>query len=624
MSSLNKFKAQESFYHYVNQEWLNTNEIPQGYSRWSRFNELSDKTLEQIKYLLPRVKDSRLSKLQNLFENYNLEDNQKFINDLINEIDKIDNLSDLLNLYQTKLSLFGVNFLYDLVVESDMKNSKHNVLYLEPCSLTLPGRDYYLDNQFKSIRKEYLEFLNKFFKFHKLDLKPVDILNIETHLAKLQLAPEEKRNPDNIYFPQTNKTIIDLYKIPLDSYFNLVGKRNKNDIDKIICSNERYFENYLKYTKQDITILKSYLKFKTALRFSTVSQGELYQLIFNFFGKTLSGQKEPLPQWKRTINLINGTLGELLSKEYIDTHFSNESKQQVSEMISYFKEVLNEMIKNNTWMEDKTKSKALEKLDKINWKIGYPNKWKNFDNLSLNNLTSISECLAKINEWWFYDEAKELYCPTDLEKWEMLPHQVNAYYHPLLNEIVFPAAILQEPFFNINNTLPENYGGIGVVIAHEITHGFDDEGNKFDADGNLNNWWTKNDRDRFDKEVCKLEKQFNNLELFDTKLNGKLTLGENLADLGGVRISLAALDKKLKGISINQKKEFFESFAKIWANLCTVEEGQKLIKTDPHSPGEYRVNGILPHLDEFHETYQIRSGDMMYIARNERCQIWSL
>ena len=621
----NIIKPQESFYHHINQDWLDSNSIPPGYSRWSRFNELSDNTLHQLKELLPNVMDLRITKLKDFFENYNVERERKFINKLLEEIDECSNIDDLFILYQKKLNPFGVDFLYSFNVESDMKNSNFNVLYLGASGLTLPGRDYYLEDQFKEKRDKYLEFLQKFTRFYNLDVN--NILEFETHLAKLHLPPDEKRNPDNVYFPTTSEKVRVDYRLPIETYFEMAGKRNINETDKIISTNEKYFESYLDNPILDVKIidvLKSYLKFKTALAFSKTSQGELYELIFDFFGRTLSGQSEKLPQWKRTINLINVTLGELLGKEYVRRHFSEKAKNQVSEMISYFKEVLEEMIQKNTWMESQTKTKALEKLDKINWKIGYPEKWKDMSSLSLDGINSLSACLAKISEWWFYDEVRELYQQTDLSKWEMLPHQVNAYYHPLLNEIVFPAAILQPPFFSLDFTLPQNYGGIGVVIAHEITHGFDDQGKRFDADGNLNNWWTEKDEKQFQTEACKLEKQFDNLELYDTKLNGKLTLGENLADLGGVRISLAALTKKLDSLTLNQQKEFFESFARIWANLCSYEEGQKLIKIDPHSPGEYRVNGILPHLDEFHQTYQIGGEDRMFLKQENRCRIWTL
>lgn len=621
-----QINPKDSFYHYVNQDWLNTSKIPKGYSRWSRFNELSDKTLEQLKNLLLNVNDTRLNILINLFENYNLNNETVFINNLVDEINSKNNISQLLEIYQKSLLLMGVNYLYSVDVGNDMKNSTYNILYFGPSGLTLPGRDYYLEEQFEDKRQKYLIFIKNLLDFHKikLDSSPEDIFDYEKYLAGLHLKPEEKRNPDNVYFPKDLGQVIE-YNVPLNYYFQSIGKKPVNlDTDKIICSNEKYFEEYLNYPKISFELLRDYLIYKTILKFSMASQGELYNLIFDFFGKTLSGKEEPLPQWKRTINLIDGTLGELLGKEYVKKHFSQESKNQLSEMIEYFKDILQQMIKNNTWMESSTKEKALDKLKRINYKIGYPSKWEEFTNLAFSNLNSLSEVLAKINEWWFYHEGEELYQNTDLEKWEMYPHQVNAYYHPLLNEIVFPAAILQPPFYSKDFSEAQNFGGIGVVIAHEITHGFDDQGKRFDANGNLNNWWTEKDEERFQIEANKLVEQFNNLELYETKLNGKLTLGENLADLGGVRISLAALKEKHGKLTGEMKKEFFESFAKIWANLSTQEEGQKLIKIDPHSPGIYRVNGILPHLDEFHETYQITENDKMHLIKENRCQIWCL
>jgi len=326
--------------------------------------------------------------------------------------------------------------------------------------------------------------------------------------------------------------------------------------------------------------------------------------------------------------MIDDGLGEILGEEYVKKYFSEESKLRLDEMIRYFKQTLNDMIRESDWMEDETKTKALEKLESIKWKIGYPVKYEDMSNLKLNYDYTFLGSVAKISEWWYYRNGKELFKNVDLDKWEMYPHQVNAYYHPLLNEIVFPAAILQNPFFDMEKNDNFNYGGIGVVIAHEITHGFDDQGKRFDAEGNMVNWWTENDERKFQEEASKLVKQFDELEIYDMKLNGKLTLGENLADLGGVRISLEALRrKKLKEgleLSVEDKKEFFESFARIWANLCRKEEGQKLVKTDPHSPGLYRVNGILPHVKEFMECYCITKDNEMYLEEDCRCKLWSV
>lgn len=612
--------SQTDFYNYCNKEWLKNNEIPQGYSRWSRFNELADKTLYQLKSLLPKINDNRILKLINMFENYNIENEKKFVKKLINEIMNIQTKKELLNLYQTKLNLYGVNFLFNYGVESDLKNSDYNILYIEPTGLTLPNRDYYLDEEFKSIRNDYLSFISNISEFYEIKLNNENILNFEKYLASYHMPPEEKRDPNNIYFPKSKKEINN-YFIPIDEYFSLINKKPIMETDKIIITNEKYFENFLNYSN-NLEILKEYLIFKTIISFSRCSNGKLYELIFDFFGRKLSGKKEPLDQWKRKINLINQYLGELLSKFYVDEYFSLEAKVYVSEMIGYFKNVLKKMISNNSWMESITKEKALEKLEKINFKIGYPDKWETFENLDIKELSSLSECIAKINEWWFYYQGKELYNKVDDTKWEMMPHEVNAYYHPLLNEIVFPSAILQEPFFSLDYTIPQNYGGIGVVIAHELTHGFDDQGRKFDSNGNLENWWSKKDEDKFNFETKKIVEQFNNFELYGMKLNGKLTLGENLADLGGVRIALEALKMKIKNLTKDNKREFFESFAKIWANLCAEEEGKKLIKIDPHSPGVFRVNGILPHLEEFHEIYQIKYNHKMFLPKEKRCNIW--
>ena len=605
----------EDFYTYCNENWLNNTKIPDGYSRWSRFNELSDKVLEQTRTLLDVVDDDRLKTLINKFNGYDYGNEMKFHNNIIKEIDDQKTTEDLFNLYNDKLMLFGISFMYDLGPTNDLKDSNFNVLYLCPACLPLKGREYYLEDQFKDVREKYITFINSFSILTGGKFDGNKILEFETRLAKLHLEPHVKRNPENIYFPKTYEEVLE-YNVDADKFYNKLGKKR----GKIICTNEKYFDNYLEDT--DFKLLQEYLKYRTLLSFCSYASDDIYNLYFDFFGRTLSGTKVQLPKWKRLINILDSTLGELLGKAYVAKYFTESSKETVEEMIQYFIETLNSMINLNKWMEDETKEKALEKLGTIKYKIGYPSKFKTFDNLNLSDCKTLTEVMCKIREWWFYEVGKELYENVDREKWEMLPHQVNAYYHPLLNEIVFPAGILQDPFFDENSSLAKNYGGIGVVIAHEITHGFDDQGRKFDAEGNLKNWWTEKDTEKFTSESNKIVEQFDKLEIYENKVNGKLTLGENLADLGGVRISLEALKRKKRDLSNDEMKEFFESFAKIWANLCELEEGKRLIKIDPHSPGKFRVNGILAHVKDYHKLYDCEPGDEMYLENV--CNIWSL
>lgn len=607
--------AREDFYLYCNKSWLENNKIPDGYARWSRFNELSDKVLEQTKTLLDIVDDKRLKKLIVRFNDYNYENERKYHKSIVNEINEQKSIEDLFNLYHNKLMLFGVSFMYDLEKESDLKESNFNVLYLSPAGLPLKGREYYLEDQFSEIRKKYVKFINDFSVLTGEVFDGDKVLELETKLATLHLEPHVKRNPENVYFPKTYEEVIG-YNVDVDKFLNKLGKEK----GKMVCTNPKYFEEYLKDI--DFELLREYLRYRTLLSFCSYSSDDIYNLYFDFFGRTVSGIKAQLPKWKRLLNVIDYSLGELLGKAYVDKYFTTSAKDKVEEMIKYFMETLKSMIELNTWMEDDTKTKALEKIGTIRYKIGYPNKFKTFENLNLSDCETLTEVMCKIREWWFYDDGKELYENVDKEKWEMLPHQVNAYYHPLLNEIVFPAAILQDPFFDENGSLMKNYGGIGVVIAHEITHGFDDQGRKFDAKGNLENWWTKTDEDRFTKEADKLVKQFSKFKIYENNVNGKLTLGENLADLGGVRISLEALRRKKPDLTNEDKKEFFRSFGNIWANLCELEEGKKLIKIDPHSPGKFRVNGILAHVKDFQEVYDCKEGNGMYLK--DPCNIWKL
>lgn len=610
-------KPCDDYFSHCNADWIKSNTIPAGYARWSRFNELADATLEQIKSLLGEVSDERVKTIVNHFSNYNYENERKYHNELLYEINSKTNMKELLDLYQSKLSLFGVSFLYCLGVESDLKNSKLNILYLEPNSLPM-GREYYLDDEFEEKRKHYVNFVNGLSVLTGGDFSGEKVLELEKKWAELHLKPEDKRNPDNVYFLVEYEKVLE-YGVKIDKYYEVVGKGK----GKIVCTNLKYFDSYLEGV--EFSDLHAYMRYRTMLSFCGYASGDLYYHYFDFFGRVMSGKKEVLPKWKRLINVLDKSVGELLGKEYIDRYFSVESKKNVDEMIRYFKETLKDMLETNKWMEPETKSKALEKLGTINWKIGYPEKFETFEGLDYSDCETLTEVMCKTCEWWFYDEGRELYDEVDRSKWEMLPHQVNAYYHPLLNEIVFPAAILQPPFYSEKFSLAQNYGGIGVVIAHEITHGFDDQGKRFDAEGNLKNWWTEKDEKKFQEEACKLVEQFGSFEIYGSKVNGKLTLGENLADLGGVRISLEALKRKMGDkMSDKDKREFFESFAGIWANLCTEDEGLRLIKMDPHSPGKFRVNGILAHCFDFRELYGVKEGNGMYLGGYKICMIWAL
>ena len=350
------------------------------------------------------------------------------------------------------------------------------------------------------------------------------------------------------------------------------------------------------------------------------------------------GQKEPKQRWKRVLSTIESILGEVLSKAYIQKYFKETEKKSCKNMIEEICKTYRERIINLDWMSEITKQKALEKLDKITIKIGYPDKWTDFTNLNLSSNMSYFENILEANKWILAHNLEKLYKPVDKLEWHMNAHEINAYYSPTNNEIVFPAGILQEPFYSINQSLAENLGGIGAVIGHEMTHGFDDNGRLYDSDGNLNEWWSKEDGDgdtdidKFNKRSKKLEELFNSYEYFGIKVNGKLTLGENIADLGGLTFSLKTLERIVSNNNNNnnnnlediktETKKLFEQWAKIWRGNITDDTLKNQLLTDPHSPTDLRVNAILRNLDEFYEIYNITENDKMYLEPNMRSKIW--
>jgi len=399
-------------------------------------------------------------------------------------------------------------------------------------------------------------------------------------------------------------------------------------IKYLVVSEPEYFKklNTLFEKEINLDIWKEYLLIQLFKFASSYTNNILNQINFDFYGKALSGQLEQKPKWKRVLGVIDSYVGELLGKKYITKHFPETSKQIILDMINKMKTKLAERINNLTWMTDKTKIKALSKLNKINTKIGYPDKWEDFRDLVLNIDDTYFELIVKCNQWLTNKNLQKYNKPVDKNEWHMTPHTINAYYDPTKNEIVFPAAILQEPFFNPNNSLASNYGGIGAVICHEITHGFDDQGCQFDEDGNLNNWWTEEDKISFDKASKKLEEQFNQYIIEEMNINGKLTLGENIADLGGVTITLDCLKDYLKNNnSVDYKtelKNFFIQWAIIWRNNIRPDESKQRILTDPHSPGCLRVNGILKNISDFYDIFDINNTDEMFLDITKRCLIW--
>lgn len=626
------------FYLSVNDEWLNQTEIPNDEKRWSNFNILAESNKEKVKELVNDSISSENNDFRKLgilyHQGINMENRNKNSEvDLSYFINRVKNAKSNNELIEIMYSEFIVNQFespLSVYAYSDFNNSNFNILHVSADGLGLPDRDYYFLEDKENIRNEYKKFISKYSSLFGIELNVEGVFNFEKQLAKYHYTKTQARDPNLRNNPTNlesfNKEYPNLQLNKLFEYFNL----EKNNDSKINVSNP----SYLKYLNNIIStfsldVLKSYFLWMFMLSIGNIVDEYKEKLMFDFYENFLSGTPNMKVLWKRCLGKVSEQLGKLVGRVYVHKYFTEEKKKNVENMVHFIKNELRNRLQNNDWMEQSTKEKAVLKLDKMNVKIGYPDKWRNYDLLEINPNSSYFVNNLRCNHFEFRYNMGELYKPKDLSKWFMPPHMVNAYYSPSFNEIVFPAGILQSPFFDSNRDISENFGAIGSIIGHEMTHGFDDQGKKFDGDGNLNEWWTNNDTKKYEEKSKHLEEQFSNYEIEGKRLNGKLTLGENIADLGGVSISLKALELYFKQneltdpVIINHKKKlFFESYTKMWRCKCRKEETLKRIISDPHSPPIFRVNGILGNIDDFCHLYKIRKIHSLWIPENKRTSIW--
>ena len=625
------------FYKYVNNDWMKNNSIPDDFQRWSIFNILNEENRDKIKKLLDDLTYSTNKEYNSLKVLYdqglNLEEiNSKschdYMKDKFTKISKIKSKEELLNFIFNTFVKHGINTPFVFSVYSDFSNSDHNILHIFTDGLGLPDRDYYIDSDKTEISEKYQEFMKEYTKLFQINLDLKKIYQFEEELAKVTHTRVEKRDPNILNNPTSYQEVKSKYSsLPIKNLFDYLEKDN----GKINISNLKFLDKYQElWEVTDISILKDYYTWTLINNLSDYINEKALKTKFDFYGKILSGTPELLPRWKRIISNCNSKLGVIIGKIFVDKYFPKEAKSKALNMVGYIKQELKNRLKNNDWMESSTKSKALEKLSKMNVKIGYPDKQKDYSKLVLslknsyleNNLTTLK--FLEDKQW------EKLYQDKDRNEWFMDPQTVNAYYSPTNNEIVFPAGILQKPFFDKNYDAPLNFGGIGSVIGHEITHGFDDKGRMFDSNGNLNDWWTKDDAEEYKNKVKKLRDQYANYKIEGKNLNGDLTLGENIADLGGVSISYYSLINYLKD-NVNENRilegftpqqRFFFNYAKIWRCNTRKEEIHKRLITDPHSPPIFRVNGVVTNLKEFYDAFNVNEGDKLWKDKEDRINIW--
>jgi putative endopeptidase len=635
----------QDFYQFANGGWLKNNPIPSTEARWGSFNELQEfnnaalhKVVETDAADTKAAKGSNTQKVGDFYaagmDSVNVE--KAGITPLKAELDQIDGIKDIKGVIDvvTAFQMNGVGPLFNFYAYQDPKNSAAVVPQTAQGGLGLPDRDYYLNNDQRSvtIRKEYMLHLAKMFELMGSDAasakKQADAtMALETGLAKASMTRVELRDPDKTYHKMTVKEINAL--TPSFDWSVFLTKVGVNQQDYMIVGQPDFLKEVEKQLKPaNVEALKSYLRYQLITTYASKLSSNFVNENFHFYATVLNGTKQIKPRWKRVLQDTDGLLGEALGQEYVKTNFTPEAKARCLEMINNLQAVFKKRIQNLDWMAPETKTKATAKLETFIKKIGYPDKWKDYSKLDITRESYVRNCV-NANKFAFTEMIAKVGKPVDKTEWGMTPPTVNAYYNPSINEIVFPAGILQSPFFDPNADDAVNYGGIGAVIGHEMTHGFDDEGRKYDAEGNLKDWWTKADGDKFVAKADRVVKQFNGYAVLDTlHVNGALTLGENLADLGGLSLAYEAFkmteqgksNEKIDGFTPDQR--FFLGWAQGWRNNQRDEATAQRIKTDPHSPGKYRTNGPLSNMPEFYAAFGVKPGDAMYRADDVRAKVW--
>lgn len=644
VASIDKGVApQKDFFLYANGNWIKNNPIPAAESRWSAFNVVAEKNNTLLKSILEKAAANTTaqagSSAYKVGTFYRLAmdtaklEQQKFneIRNLITEVNEIGTTEQFV-IFLAKLHKIGIPALFNAEVSQDVKNSNSYALYIAQSGLTLPDKDYYLktDARSETIKAEYKTYIESLFALYESTNEDDvnSIIEKEFLLAKSSMSRTERRNMDKQYNPMRMIDLKEKYtNIPWTVYFKTLGV-NVAENEKIIVMQPDFFAQVDRLLGENTNTWLPYLKWKILNATAPYLHQQVVNLNFNFFGKTLTGAKEQKPRWKRVIASANNQIGELVAQEYVKVAFTPESKARLNVMVDNLRESFRERITKLDWMSAATKTKALEKLNSFTRKIGYPDKWTDMSGLEISNKSYIQN-IFNSNTFWFKYNLAKLGKPVDKSEWEMLPQTVNAYYNPVNNEIVFPAAIMQPPFFDPKADDAVNYGAIGAVIGHEFSHGFDDQGSKYDAQGNMNDWWSAEDRKLFDARTQVLVNQFNKFEALDSVyVNGELTLGENIADLAGLTVAFDAYQRSLKGKQrtmidgYTPEQRFFLGFGQVWRGHAREEFTRQQVVTDPHSPAKFRVLGTLSNMPQFYQAFGVKPGDNMWKADSTRAKIW--
>ena len=637
--------AGTDFFRYACGGWNDAHPLTAEYSRYGTFDELFENSQKQLRELIEGLaaqKNNQAgSAAQKIGDLYNMAMDSVTLNKQGAEpvkamLDKIAGMKDKSEIVpmMTEMAHIGIGTYFRSYVYADPKNSSLNIFQMGQGGINLGEKEYYLDTDSitQNIREQYKLYIGKLFQlagFSEADAqqKVADVMEVETAIAKVSRSATELRDPEANYhkmsFDELKKTISG---IDWDAYMKGLGiqvpaELNVEQVEPI--QEVARLMNTLPLSKH-----VSYLEYNLLDAAASCLSDDFVAARFDFYGKVLSGRQVNQPRWKRAVNSVNGMLGELVGEMYVEKYFPAAAKERMVKLVKNLQTALGERIDAQEWMSDSTKIRAHEKLAAFHVKVGYPDKWKDYSKLEIKN-DSYWANVCRASEWGFNDMYSRIGKPVDKDEWLMTPQTVNAYYNPSTNEICFPAAILQPPFFNMEADDAANYGAIGVVIGHEMTHGFDDQGRQFDKDGNLTDWWAPGDADRFKERAQVMVDFFNKIEVLPgLQANGELTLGENLADHGGLNVAYLAFQNATKDAPLGvvdgftPEQRFFLAYATLWAGNIRDEQIRVYTKSDPHSLGKWRVNGALPHIQAWYDAFHITPSDSLYVAPENRVNVW--
>lgn len=637
-------KPGDNFYLYANGNWVKNNPVPSSKTRWGSFDELTEKSSQRLKTLLEKVscdKNKRTSVEQMVGDFYFSGMDSATIESLgyqpikadLERLSKVNDKKDVIAEIGLLRTMGLGSPVYSMTVAQDRKNVTRYIITLGQGGLTLPDRDYYLKTDATStkVRAEYADHLRKMFSLVGEDEKTAAssadaVMRIETALAKAQMSRVDLRDPYKTYNKYSYKDLNAL--TPGISWKSMTHYMKVLAGDSVLVNNPSFFKTADSLLAAlPLNDWKSYLRWNVLNTAASYLSNVFVNQSFNFT-KVLTGQKEQTPRWQRVTTRVDQSLGELIGQLYVQEYFKPEAKQRMLDLVNNLQQTFAERIKRSGWMSDETKTKALEKLNAFAKNIGYPDKWKTYEGVDVSRKGYFSNIRSSAM-WAYSDMVSRMGQPVRKGEWTMTPPTVNAYYRATNNDISFPAGILQFPFFDFDADDAVNYGGIGAVIGHEMTHGFDDQGSKYAADGNLKDWWTKEDATKFRAGGDRVVNQYNAFTVLDTiHVNGRLTLGENLADLGGLNIAYEAFTKTqqfkegklIDGLTPSQR--FFLNWAQIWRNNALPETQIQRIRTDSHSPGMYRANGPVVNIDAWYDAFNVKPGDKMYVPKEQRIYIW--